>query len=94
MVEELPGCSDLILDIKLLKLKKASDARNDLMVISSNSESLRLFDMQEKKNLLLPGHSDMVLCLDTREEYILSGGKDTTVKMWKVENEATSVTFL
>jgi len=89
--EEVAGCNDLVLDLKFIKMADAEDPRNNLLVIASNSETLRIFDLDKKRNLFVDGHSDMILSLDTRQEFIMSGSKDTTIKLWKLENEASSV---
>ena len=89
--EEIAGCNDLVLDIKFIKMNDPEDKRNDLLVLASNSETLRVFDLVEKKSLFLEGHTDMILSLDTRQEFILSGSKDTTIKMWRIENQPSTV---
>ena len=60
-------------------------------LLCSNSETLKLLDMETNNIELYPGHTDIVLCLDVvhqggengKEEAIfLSGSKDNTIKMW------------
>jgi WD40 repeat protein len=91
LVEELAGCNDLVMDLKFMKLADPEDERNNLIAIASNSDKLRLVDLRDRSNLFLYGHTDILMCLDTREEYIFSSSKDTTIKMWKVENTPTLV---
>lgn len=89
--EEVAGCNDLVLDVKFIKMADPNDPRNNLLVIASNSETLRIFDLEKKRNLFVEGHSDMILSLDTRQEFVMSGSKDTTIKLWKIETEPTTV---
>lgn len=93
LVEEVAGCNDLVMDLKFMKLADPEDERNNLLAIASNSDKLRLVDLRDRSNLFLVGHTDMLLCLDTREEFIFSSSKDTSIKMWKVENSPTLVIF-
>ena len=94
LVEELAGCNDLVMDLKFLKMADPEDERNNLIAIASNSDKVRLVDLRDRSNLFLMGHTDVVMCLDTREEFILSSSKDTTIKMWKVENKPSLVSLL
>lgn len=91
LVEELAGCNDLVMDLRFMKMKDLDDTRNDLLVVASNSDKLRIVNLQNKSNMFAVSHTDMIMCLDTREEFILTGSKDTTIKMWRVDHSQTSV---
>jgi U3 small nucleolar RNA-associated protein 13 len=91
LVEELAGCNDLVMDLKFMKLANLDDERNNLLAVASNSDKMRLIDLRDRSNVFVVGHTDMLMCLDTREEFILSSSKDTTIKMWKVENNPSPV---
>jgi U3 small nucleolar RNA-associated protein 13 len=81
--EEVMGYNDLILDVKFIKTPD-NPATDDLLVIASNSETLRLYDYRTKRNKFIEGHTDMVMSLDTWKDYVLSGAKDLQIKLWKV----------
>lgn len=36
---------------------------------------------------LVKGHTDVVLCLSVFEDMLLSGSKDNTAILWKLDNE-------
>jgi len=36
---------------------------------------------------LLSGHSDIILTIDVLDNYIYSAGKDTVIKVWRLEAE-------
>lgn len=91
LMEELAGCNDLVMDLRFMKMKDLEDSRNDLLVVASNSDKLRIVNLQNKSNLFAVGHTDMIMCVDTREEHILSGSKDCTIKIWRVDLSETSV---
>jgi WD40 repeat protein len=93
LVEELAGCNDLVMDLRFMKMKNLDDARNDLLIVASNSDKLRIVNLQNKSNMFAVSHTDMIMCLDTREEFILTGSKDTTIKMWRVDIAETTVDF-
>jgi WD40 repeat protein len=61
-------------------------------LLCSNSETLKLLNMESNQIELYPGHNDIVLCLDVIkrvendvEAIFLSGAKDNTIKMWKFD---------
>ena len=58
-------------------------------LLCSNSETLKLLNMESNQIELYAGHTDIVLCLDVisrgdngDEAIFLSGAKDNTIKMW------------
>ena len=56
-------------------------------LLCSNSETLKLLNMESRQIELYQGHSDIVLCLDVvssddEHAIFLSGAKDSTIKLW------------
>jgi WD40 repeat protein len=91
IVEEVVGTNDLVTDVRFFKMPEAKDPRNRLIAVASNSETLRLYDLEMRKSHFVVGHTELILALDTRKEYLLSGSKDTTIKLWIVEINKNSV---
>lgn len=83
--EEIPGCTDTVLDVKFIKMQDEKDPRNELIVVATNSETLKVYDLSSNANQFCSGHSDMIMCLDTRQEFVLSGSKDCTAKLWRID---------
>ena len=42
----------------------------------------RVYYPQKKQTDFIWGHEDIVLCVDTFANYIVSGSKDNTIKLW------------
>ncbi len=54
-------------------------------LLCSNSESLKLLDLETHETKLLTGHTDIVLCIDIFNGYFLSGAKDNEIRLWHGE---------
>ncbi|GAA5953155.1 hypothetical protein JCM21900_006123 [Sporobolomyces salmonicolor] len=55
------------------------------LAVATNSDLIRVYDLNRFNTALLEGHEDVVLCL-TRSadgEILVSGSKDKTVRVWK-----------
>jgi U3 small nucleolar RNA-associated protein 13 len=57
------------------------------VVMSSNSEILKILNYETAKYELCLGHSDLIVALDVYENFIVSGAKDNTLRLWRVEFE-------
>jgi WD40 repeat protein len=88
VVEELMGLPDEVLDAKFLKTKDDAGL-NEWVALATNSETLKFYNYEQKKVKFVPGHRDIVLCLDIWEDMIVTGSKDMTVKLWKAKCEKT-----
>jgi WD40 repeat protein len=76
---------DEVIDMKFLNENKEA-------ILCSNSESIKLMNLQTGNCEFYPGHSDIVLTLDKfgkDKGWILSGAKDSQIRLWKFDcNEA------
>lgn len=73
---------DEVIDIKFIK---EQGRESQFAVMCSNSETLKLYNMQSGDVELYPGHTDIILCIDTHtsnESLILTGGKDNQIRLW------------
>lgn len=81
-VKQFVGYNDEILDMKFLG---SSDHH---VVVATNSNQVRLYNLTTMDCQLLAGHSDIVLCLDVHHcgDLLVTGSKDNTVRIWKRQN--------
>ena len=82
--EELMGYNDEILDAKFIKCKE-NPIFDDWIVLATNSNTLKFYNHQTKKSKLVNGHKNMILCVDVIEDMVLTGSRDSTIKLWKLE---------
>ncbi|RKP21527.1 WD40 repeat-like protein [Rozella allomycis CSF55] len=68
------GFNDEITDLKLLN-------ENEL-AISTNSELVKILNLNDFGYKMLSGHEDIVLCLTSRNGLLASGSKDKSVRIW------------
>ncbi len=59
-------------------------------LLCSNSETIKLLNMETRQIELYTGHDDIVLCLDVYDQendkaLFLSGAKDNTIKLWQFD---------
>ena len=72
---------DEVIDIKFVK-----DSQQ--VLLCTNSEILKLLDLNSGEIELYPGHTDIVLCLDKypqSDDIFLSGSKDNEIRMWHLD---------
>jgi WD40 repeat protein len=54
----------------------------------SNSNNIKIINKKNYKlEFLIKGHTNTVLCVDYWHPYLASGGKDNTLKLWKINEE-------
>lgn len=52
----------------------------------TNSNNIKVINRHTHKiEYLIKGHNNTVLCCDYMHPYIISGGKDNLMKLWKIE---------
>lgn len=64
---------------------------NKEAILCSNSESIKLMDLESGNCEFYPGHTDIILTLDKfgeEEGWILSGAKDSQMRLWKYDSKA------
>lgn len=77
---------DEVIDMKFIN-------ENREAIMCSNSESIKLFNLETGNCEFYPGHTDIVLTLDkfevkAGEGWILTGSKDTQIRLWKYDSKA------
>ncbi|PLW12030.1 hypothetical protein PCANC_20456 [Puccinia coronata f. sp. avenae] len=86
LVQQIVGSHDEIIDVSLLKSDASSEQPSHLAV-ATNSPLVRILSLGENDNdcRLLPGHSDIVLCLAKSKDqtWFVSGSKDKSARVWK-----------
>lgn len=82
---------DEVIDVRFIS------AKSKYVLLCSNSETIKLLNLETRQTELYKGHSDIVLCLDivvcsddhtgTKEDHalFLSGAKDNSVKLWELD---------
>ncbi|KAI8895545.1 WD40-repeat-containing domain protein [Globomyces pollinis-pini] len=87
-VKQIAGYNEEILDLCTL-------GENDShLAVITNTEQLRVYNLETKDCDIVYGHSDIVLSVSTSydNEFIITGSKDHTAKLWKVDLDATTST--
>ena len=57
------------------------------VVLSCNSEILKVLNYETSTYEMCLGHSDLIVALDVYENYVVSGSKDNTIRLWRVDTE-------
>ncbi|TYJ52882.1 hypothetical protein B9479_006517 [Cryptococcus floricola] len=92
---QIIGFNDEIVDVAFLShpsappsasssLPDTSDIPHSHMAVATNSNQLRIYSTASNNARLLPGHTDMVLCLDVSpdNQWLVTGSKDHTARVW------------
>ena len=79
------GYNDEIIDILYLSCKPERSIGTHLAV-ATNSDLIRLYDIESFDTSFLAGHQDVVLCLSRSRDgsVLLSGSKDRTARIWQI----------
>ncbi|KAJ1919832.1 U3 small nucleolar RNA-associated protein [Mycoemilia scoparia] len=88
---QIAGYNEEITDIKYIGPNKQH------VIVATNSEQLRLYNLDNHNCELIYGHSDIILSLDVHEldnntSLFVSGSKDNTAKVWLVDWKSKSNT--
>ena len=69
-----------------------------LIAVATNSELIKVYNIDNWHCQLLKGHTDIVICLSSyfksEGSYLLSSSKDITIRLWKQESEDTQLFYL
>lgn len=77
--KQLIGFTDEILDLILM-------GKNDqFLAMATNSNDIKVYDTQTMNSKILKGHTDIVLALAKYKNFLLSSGKDNSVRLWKAD---------
>lgn len=82
------GYNDEITDLKFSKSAGLFDRDNELLVVATNSSLIKLIELKSKNSHLISGHKEIVMSVDYAYPFIVSGSKDKTVKLWKIDSQA------
>jgi U3 small nucleolar RNA-associated protein 13 len=80
---QIIGFNDEIIDCVYLSPLE-TDSVDSHMALATNSSLIRIYDVKTMDARLIPGHTDIVLCLDVSADgrWLVSGSKDNTVRVW------------
>ncbi|XP_050224237.1 protein TORMOZ EMBRYO DEFECTIVE [Mercurialis annua] len=84
--KRLIGYNEEILDMRFL------GEEEKFLAVATNIEQIRVYDLESMScSFVLPGHSEIILCLDTcvsmsGRTLIVTGSKDNTVRLWDSES--------
>ncbi|KAI7867670.1 WD40-repeat-containing domain protein [Spinellus fusiger] len=83
-VKQIVGYNDEIVDIAYLGKDETH------LAAATNSEQLRVYNVETQDCDLVYGHTDMIICLDRSNdgEVLVTGSKDKTARVWKIDVEA------
>ena len=83
------GFNDEVIDLLYLNSASSSTPSSSSspethLAVATNSDLIRVYDLQTFNTTLLPGHADVVLCLARNKagNVLLSGSKDRTARIW------------
>ncbi|XP_032228222.1 transducin beta-like protein 3 isoform X2 [Nematostella vectensis] len=81
-LKQFVGYNDEILDMSF------AGKTNDHLAVVTNSNQLRLYNLETLDCRMVEGHSKMILCLDVCADgtKIVTGSKDHTVRVWDVSD--------
>ncbi|GAA6002933.1 hypothetical protein JCM10207_001903 [Rhodosporidiobolus poonsookiae] len=90
---QIIGFNDEVIDTCFLSSPAASTSSADAdlpasepyLAIATNSDLVRVYDLNRFNTQLLEGHEDVVLCLGRSSdgEVLVSGSKDNTARVWR-----------
>lgn len=77
LIEELVGLNDEIMEVKFIG--------NNHAVVCSNSETLRVLNLETGSGALVHGHEDLITAVDVfQNKFMITGSKDGKVFYWKI----------
>lgn len=86
-LKQFIGFSDEILDVSFV------GKSDEYLAVATNSSDIKLYNNDTMNCQLLKGHTDLVLSLctsKTNPNLLLSSGKDNTIRLWLLKEDAMS----
>jgi len=71
---------------KYLSLKWLDEDCNNF-VFSSNDNLLKTYDIENNKINMYEGHTDFIMSITVKKDYIITSSKDNTLRIWKINKE-------
>ncbi|GAA6058405.1 hypothetical protein JCM3770_005205 [Rhodotorula araucariae] len=93
---QIIGYNDEVIDACFLTSPSSSAPSGEAstseshLAIATNSDLIRVYDLDRFNTSLLEGHDDVVLCLTrtTDGQVLVSGSKDNTARVWRARKDA------
>lgn len=82
------GFSAEILDVAFMGKK------DRYLAVATNSSDIKVYDTADMNCKIVKGHTDMVLSLAAFKNYLLSAGKDNTVRLWQLDPGSFTITCI
>jgi len=83
-----PGFCQEVLDIKIFKTPEMLTHDKDFkFLFSSNDNNLNYHDTHTNQSRIFEGHSDFIMSIDIKQNFIATGSRDGTVRLWEYSNE-------
>ncbi|KAJ1511722.1 Transducin (beta)-like 3 [Coelomomyces lativittatus] len=78
--KQFVGNNDEITDLTFV------GSQQNFLAVSSNSADIKLFNTETLDCTIIPGHADVVFCLDSNKDGTLlaTGSKDKTARVWSI----------
>lgn len=76
--EVFPFYCQEILSLKWL------DENNNFFAFASNDNLLKIYDIEKNKINLYEGHTDFIMSITTKNDWIITSSKDNTMRIWKI----------
>ncbi|CAI2166110.1 17730_t:CDS:10 [Funneliformis geosporum] len=86
-IKQIIGHNDEIIDLVYVGPSESH------LAIATNTEQIRLLNVDSFDNNIIYGHKDIVICLSKSFDgrFLMSGSKDNTARLWKINIEANEV---
>jgi U3 small nucleolar RNA-associated protein 13 len=83
-IKQIVGHNDEIIDLVYVGPTESH------LAIATNTEQIRLFNIDSFDNNIIYGHKDIVICLAKSFDgkFLISGSKDNSARLWKIDVEA------
>lgn len=83
-IKQIVGYNDEIVDVRFI----GEDDQH--LAVATNSEQIRVFNVETQDCDIIYGHSDTVICLERSKDgsVLVSGSKDKTARLWRIDTDA------
>ena len=85
-IRQFVGYNEEILDFTFVNNDK-------YLAVATNSEQLRVYDLETKNCSVMDGHEDIILCVDSYNDLIVSGSKDKSLILWSISEDLKYLFF-